>query len=98
MKASETTYTTDQLVYTGKINLYSIFFVLDGINSVTVTIYDGINATGKTLVPTFVLNNDDSLNQILSFNPPLQLVTGLYIDITTAGTITYKVYYNLDKL
>ena len=97
MKAS-IDYTADQLVYTGKINLYQMFFVLDGINSVTVNLYDGTDATGKTLVPEFVLDPFDSLNQILSFDLPLQLVTGLYVDITTAGTVTYKVYYNLDKL
>jgi len=98
MKAS-IDYTTDQLVHTGKINLYGLFFILDGANSVTVNLYDGINATGKTLVPQFVFSPDGFENyRTIGFNPPLQLFTGCYVDITTTGTTTYKVYYNLDNL
>jgi hypothetical protein len=92
-------YTADALVRTGKLNLYSIFFVTDGVNDVTVKLYDSLSATGTTLVPTYVYAADaNNLNRTISFSPPLQLRTGLYVDITTAGTVTYKVYFNLDNL
>lgn len=92
-------YTADALVRTGKLNLYSIFFVTDGVNAVTVNFYDNTSAAGVNLTPTFVLAADpDNLNQTINFFPPLQLRTGLYVDITTAGTVTYKVYSNTDNL
>lgn len=92
-------YTADALVRTGKLNLYSIFFVTDGVNAVTVNLYDNTSAAGVNLTPTFVLAADpDNLNQTINFFPPLQLRTGLYVDITTAGTVTYKVYSNTDNL
>lgn len=98
MKASED-FTADRLFYTGKMNLYSLFFVTDGTNALTVNLYDGTDATGKSLVPEFVFPADaDNLNQTISFFPPLQLFTGLYVDITTAGTVTYKIYYSKDNL
>lgn len=97
MKAS-IDYTADALVRTGKINLYGLFFVLDGVNTLTINLYDGTDATGATLIPECVFEAADGDNRVIGFSTPLQLKTGLYVDITTAGTVTYKVYYNLDNL
>ena len=86
--------TDDKLIYTGKGLLGGIVLVLDGTNSVTVSIYDGTSSSGRALTPPMIFTTS-STTRIGAFgiDPPESFKDGLYIDITTAGTVSYIVYY-----
>lgn len=87
-------YTTDQVVYAGRANFYGIIMQTDGVNDVTVTVYDSLTAAGTTLMPeiTFVADSD-APTRTIGFNIPIKCYNGIYVDITTSGTVSYKVYY-----
>jgi len=88
-------FTADAAVCTTKGVFYGLWVTTDGANSVTVTVYDNDTAaSGRTIFPTTVLPSaSDNRAQALSFNPPIKYNSGIYVDITTSGTATYKVYY-----
>lgn len=88
--------TADAAAFSGRANLYGVWIVTDGTNSVTFDIYDSLAASGTTLIPTTVVDPNDGVTQTFSFGPPLKCDTGVYVDITTTGTVAYKVYYNTD--
>jgi len=89
--------TADALIYTGYSNFTGILIITDGSNTVTVDIYDGTSTSGTKIIPTIVFDPADNTNHVLSFLPPIKMNDGIYIDVTTAGTVTYKVYYNTIK-
>ena len=86
--------TGDKLIYTGKGLLGGIVLVLDGTNSVTVSIYDGTSSSGRALTPPMIFTTS-STTRIGAFgiDPSESFKDGLYVDITTAGTVSYIVYY-----
>ena len=70
----------------------------DGTNAVTVSIYDNASAaSGMELIPTTVITSSSSDRvQAISISPAVRYHKGVYVDITTSGTVTYKVYYMSD--
>ena len=86
--------TADAAAVSGRCNLHGLWFATDGTNAVTVNIYDNTTATGNTIIPESIISTT-SAGQIavMDFNPPLLMENGVYVDITTAGTVTFKVYY-----
>lgn len=85
--------TADALIQTGQGSLHGLFFIPDGSNTITVSIYDNTAASGKKLIPTFIVPATPS-GQLYSvgISPPVQFGTGLYVDITCSGTAHYVVY------
>ena len=63
----------------------------DGVNDVTVAIYDGTDATGTQVLPTFTFAGDGGPQA----TPPIKLnmAAGIYVDITTAGAVAYSIIY-----
>jgi hypothetical protein len=84
--------TADALIATGPGNFDGIVVVTDGTNPVTVTIYDSTAASGKQLIPTSVITTSavDRIRAI-GYTTPVRFNTGLYVDITCAGTVKYTV-------
>jgi len=87
--------TADTLVKTGIGQLRGIFVITDGTNDVTVDIYDNTTTlAGKEMIPSWTINGADTYG-VLSFDhAPEGFGTGLYIDVTTVGTVTFMVYYD----
>ncbi len=88
-------FTADAAVCTTKGVFYGLWMVTDGTNSVTVTVYDNASAaSGRTIFPTTVLPTaSDDRARSVSFDPPIKYNNGIYVDITTSGAATYKIYY-----
>ena len=87
--------TADFIVSSTRANFFGILIIEDGANDVTVDIYDGTTSGGTAIIQsiTFVANADNP-NHLLSFDPPIVCYNGIFVDITTSGTATYRVYYN----
>jgi len=86
--------TADGQAITGRANFYGLYIVTDGANAVTFDLHDGTSTAGTKIIPTTVIDPADNTNQVISFSFPVVVSNGLYVNITTAGTVTYKVYYN----
>jgi hypothetical protein len=90
------TKTADGAVMAGSGYLFGIAVVTDGTNAVTVEIYDGTDNTGKQIFPSWVVTTSSTDRiQIVAFDPPLAVDDGVYVDITTAGTVSYNGYYQI---
>jgi len=86
---------TDYTVVTGAGYFYGLAIATDGTNNCTLTIYDDVSGAASTLlVPTFVATTS-ATNRIttVSIEPPVAFNTGVCVDITCAGTVSYIVYY-----
>ena len=93
--------TADALIYTvpsGRSVLFDGLIVqTDGTNDITFDIYDNTSATGTKLVPTSLKVKGTSETFALSYDPPVKGGTGLYVDITTTGTVAYQVLYRVGE-
>ena len=88
--------TGDALIVTGNITLRGIVIVTDGTNNVTLDIYGNTAASGKKLIPQIVVG-DSSTEKSYAIVFPEKLVqstNGIYVDLTTSGTVKYMVYYD----
>ena len=86
--------TADTLIDTGIGVFRGIFIITDGTNNVTVDIYDATSAvSGKEIIPSWVVLGNSRFGHV-SFDDGEGYGTGLYVDITTAGTATFIVYYD----
>ena len=88
-------YTADAAVRTSSGVFYGMWVITDGANNVTVSVYDNASAaSGTKIFPTTIIPvSDTGAATTISFNPPIKYTKGVYVDITTSGTVTYKVYY-----
>ena len=63
-------------------------------NAATVKIYDNTAASGTMLVPTLEIpTSADNRGEVWSWEPPLAVSTGIYVDVTCSGTVKYVIYY-----
>jgi hypothetical protein len=87
--------TADTAITTGRGYLKSIIVNTDGTNSVTIAAYDNTAASGDKLFSNIIVTTAASNRAtIISFSPEeITFNTGIYIDITTSGTVTYDVYW-----
>lgn len=87
--------TADAAITTSGGLFHGIAVITDATNSVTVSIYDNATAaSGTELIPTWIVTTSarDRI-QAYSINPPVRYYNGVYVDITTSGTVTYMVYF-----
>lgn len=88
------TQTGDALVLNSPGWFYGLWVATDGANAVTITVYDGVAAAGNELAPTQVIpTSATNRGQTVGFTYPIRARTGIYVDVTTVGTVEYKVYY-----
>lgn len=89
-----TQQTADATILTGGGYFHGIAVVTDGTNSVTVNVYDNTAGSGTKLIPDWVVTSSSANRaQTYSVYPPIRVTTGIYVDITTAGSVKYMVYY-----
>jgi len=65
----------------------------DGINNMTVTVYDGITAAGTEIVPTTIFDGTSKGLEGVAENRKIQCTTGIYVLIAGSGTIKVTVRY-----
>ena len=88
--------TADAVCVAGKGFLTGFLIATDATNAVTVSIYDSASgATGKKLIPTCVITTSatDRVQYIGFDSSEVPFINGVYVDITTAGTCAYVIYY-----
>jgi len=86
--------TGDSLINSGITLFGGIIVVTDGTNAVTVEIYDNTSAAGAKLIPTWVVTTSATQRSAsIGFGAPIKCMNGIYVDITTSGTVEYTVYY-----
>lgn len=84
--------TADALIATGWAEMHGLVISTDGLNSVTMDIHNGTTSAGAKIAPTITFPATP-VTQAISFNPPVSCSNGIYINITTGGTLSYTVYY-----
>ena len=73
--------------------LCGIIIATDGTNAVTLDMYDNATAaSGTNIVPTLVITTSAS-NRGTAIAVNRAISNGVYVDITTSGTLSYVVYY-----
>ena len=89
--------TASALIYTGPCVLGGILMALDGTNAVTLDVYDGVDATGRKVIPQLVIPSSATVRVFsLDFGPDgKEMYTGIYVVIAVAGggTASYTVDY-----
>ena len=86
--------TADALIKTGVSYFYGLVVATDGTNSVTFKVYDNTSAAGTKVIPDWIVTTSSSNRMsAISFDPPLPCSTGIYVDITTSGSVSYIAYY-----
>jgi len=86
--------TADATIDTGAGFFYGIEVMTDGTNPVTIDIYDNTAAGGTKLIPTWVVTTaaTDRRKPLDRF-PSVPYSKGVYVDITTSGTVKYMVFF-----
>lgn len=66
----------------------------DGTNTCTVVLYDNTAGSGTKIAPDWIVQTSSTNKYAtLGFDPMVAIDNGIYVDITTAGTCTFEVYY-----
>lgn len=90
--------TSSGIAYTGECLLTGMLLGMDKVNDPSITVYDGLDNSGNEIVPT---NDYDAstlnLNGYMASKPDL-CKTGIYVEITCAGTVEVVIKYQPREL
>jgi hypothetical protein len=92
-----TTKTASAAILSMRGNFHGLFLVTDGTNAVTVDVYDNTAASGRKLIPTWVVpSSATNRSAAISFNPPIPVKIGIYVNVSVAGggSVSYMAYYS----
>lgn len=94
LSTTPTKKTESAIVYTGACVFRGILLGTDGANDPTITVYDGTSNAGTEILPTCTYDASAlGLNGVTGINPGIYCSTGLYVEITCAGTVEVIVNY-----
>jgi len=79
---------------TGAGKFQGLIIKCDGTNDVTLNVYDNTAASGTQLIPTNSVFEGTVRLAAISFAPGIYYNTGVYLEITCAGTCEIMVQYN----
>lgn len=86
--------TADGVVMASDGRFFGITITPDGSNNVTVTVYDSASAaSGTKITPDIVVAGNGGTQEWSPPIEPVDCIEGIYVDITTDGTVKYNVYY-----
>jgi hypothetical protein len=86
--------TASALIVTDTGSICGIAVSTDGTNAQTVDAYDAVSATGTKLIPTWVVTTSSTdRTQTYWFMYPVSFTTGLYVNVSGSGTMSYVIYY-----
>lgn len=78
--------TASGISHAGECLLGGLLLGTDGVNDPTITVYDGLDNTGREIVPTTTY--DASALGLNGYTGTIELCrTGVYIEISCAGTV-----------
>lgn len=88
--------TGDARITSGRAILRGIIVMTDVTNDATISVYASNEASGKKLMPTWVINGASDTGGHGIFFPErvIESANGIYVDVTTSGTVSYVVYYD----
>jgi len=88
--------TASSAVVSGSAAFYGLIIITDGINDVTVNIYDNTAASGTNLIPTSLVIPGEVMVWMMNYYPAIKCTTGIYVSISVAngGTASYQVFYD----
>lgn len=88
--------TADGICAVGQGYFTGLLVHTDGTNAVTVSVYDNTAASGTKLMSTWTVPSSTSNRTaaIGFMEKECPYSTGIYVDITTSGTVTYDCYYS----
>ena len=83
-------------IVSGKVAFCGIIIKTDGVNNITLNIYDNTIASGKPLVPTDTIILGNLRLVTLNYYPPIRCNSGIYVSVSVAGggTCSYQVIYD----
>jgi hypothetical protein len=85
----------DALITTGAAYFNGIAITGDGTNVITADIHNGLTTAGEKIAPTLHCIQSAAVKTCaFEIDPPVYSGTGIYVNITTSGTIEYTVYYS----
>ena len=98
LSKTPTKITASAIVHTGPCVFRGLLLGTDGANDPVITVYNGLDNTGEEIVPTCTYDASAlGLNGVLGMEPGVYFDTGIYIEITCAGTVEvvpqYAPYY-----
>lgn len=79
---------------TGQGRFHGLIVKCDGVNDVTLNVYDNTAASGTQLIPTDSIFDGTVRLAAISLSPGVYYNTGVYVEITCAGTTEVMVLYN----
>jgi hypothetical protein len=82
--------TADALIYTGGGTITGIEIIDDGAEACAIALHDSVDNSGTEIVSA-VSGGDGAMAGLVDID--VRFNTGLYADITTAGTVSYIVFY-----
>ena len=88
--------TADTLITAGTGWLKGLIINTDGTNSVTFDLYDNASAASGNKIISSIVVTTSATNRVttISFDQSECLYfAGVYVDITTSGTVTYDVFF-----
>lgn len=88
--------TADALCATGTGYLRGILVHTDGTNAVTLAVYDNTAASGTKLFSTWTVTTSatNRTSAIEFTEQECPFYTGIYVDVTTSGTVTFDCFYD----
>jgi hypothetical protein len=88
-------FSSSALTVSGAGVFYGVLVCTDGVNDITLNVYDGLTASGSKLLPSdVVVAGWTNLVSIYSDNG-LVVDNGIYVSAVTSGTYTFQVYYDV---
>jgi len=88
--------TASGVAVSGAVAFFGVIVKTDGVNDVTINIYNGANAAGDKIIPTDMVIAGRERTWALSYVPAVKCVGGIYVTISVAGggTATYQILYD----
>ena len=88
--------TADAAIQTVAGYFYGMIVHTDGTNEVTINVYDEDDtSSGTKIVADWVVTTSSSnRTQSLSYDPPVPYEVGVFVDVSSSGTLSYDVFYH----
>lgn len=88
MKSATTTkHTASGIAFNGPCTLTGLLIGTDKINDPLITIYDGTDNTGVERIPSTTIDSSLLGFNGLQISVPIRFENGIYVEITTGGTV-----------
>ncbi len=95
LSKTPTKITASAIVHTGPCVFRGLLLGCDGTNDPVITVYNGLDNSGGEIVPTCTYDASAlGLNGVTGIEPGIYCDTGLYIEITCAGTVEVVPQYS----